>query len=390
MATVNPLMMYYQGADDRESALARQQERQFQQSERQRLTSLRDVAGKALSGQKDALPSLAALDPETYMQVSKYQTEQQKAAQQRFGQDALSAIMYVKEAPDNVRPQLYAKTAAQLNQMYPGANIPLEYDPQYLAQQEEILLKDAYPELYAKVMERKVIPAEPKYQQVGDALLEIPAEAGGAPRVAYRAPRQAPIQGQTERQRDFAYYSGLNPQQRAEYDRLYGKSGGMSVTLPDGTVVQQGGPAMKLTEQQSKDIGFYNRGISAQDTLSTNESALTNLRDAAVSGIPGAGNYMVSPQYQAAQQSAREFLAAILRKDTGAAITNTEMEIYGKMYLPQPGDSPATLEQKKQSRETALDALKTGLGTATPLAAERKAPKQAGPSVDDLLRKYGQ
>lgn len=192
----------------------------------------------------------------------------------------------------------------------------------------------------------------------------------------------------TEQRRHHQAQEGLT----ARGQDLRGNNG-LSVTLPDGTVVQQGGQPMKLTEQQSKDVGFYTRGLSASTGLDAGEGALTSLRDRAVSGVPGVGNYLVSPEYQQANQAGREFLAAILRKDTGAAITNQEMDIYGKMYLPQPGDSPETLRQKREARGTALDALRLGLGTAQGLTqprvpSEAQAPATQ-PTLDDLLAKYG-
>lgn len=57
---------------------------------------------------------------------------------------------------------------------------------------------------------------------VGGALVEVPAE--GDPRELYRAPSQAPQYAPTERERDWKLRQSLTPEQRAEYDRLYGKS----------------------------------------------------------------------------------------------------------------------------------------------------------------------
>lgn len=123
------------------------------------------------------------------------------------------------------------------------------------------------------------------------------------------------------------------------------------------------GTNMRLTEQQSKDLVYYQRGESALENLEKNEAALTGFLDTAADYLPG-GNYLTSTDYQAANQAAREFLAAILRKDTGAAITNQEMDIYGSMYLPKPGDGPEVLAQKRQARRVALNAIKSGLGAA--------------------------
>lgn len=132
------------------------------------------------------------------------------------------------------------------------------------------------------------------------------------------------------------------------------------------------GTQMRLTEQQSKDLVYLQRGESASANLDQNEKALTSLQDTAADYLPG-GNYLTSEKYQVAAQAGREFLAAVLRKDTGAAITKQEMEIYGKMYLPQPGDSESVLKQKRAARRVALDAIKNGLGAAQ--AALPQAPE---------------
>jgi len=141
---------------------------------------------------------------------------------------------------------------------------------------------------------------------------------------------------------------------------------------------------IKLTEQQSKDLGYYTRGNEANAQLAQQGDALTaraagdrgqlrGFTDTLVRGTPllgnsALGNSLVSRERQQAEQSGREVLAAILRKDTGAAITQQEMEIYGAMYLPQPGDSDEVLNQKAEARTRALASIRGGLGTA-----ERKA-----------------
>ena len=97
-------------------------------------------------------------------------------------------------------------------------------------------------------------------------------------------------------------------------------------------------------------------------------------------GVPVVGNYAKSPEFQQAQQAGREFLAAILRKDTGAAITAEETARYGQTYLPRPGDSPQVLEQKKQSRRRALDAIKAGMPPQAILAQEKALSQGQAPA----------
>lgn len=62
--------------------------------------------------------------------------------------------------------------------------------------------------------------------------------------------------------------------------------------------------------------------------------------------------------------AAKEWLAPILRKDTGAAVTDQEFLFYADTYIPAPGDSPAVLRQKAEARQSAMVAM---VGEAGPL-----------------------
>jgi hypothetical protein len=130
----------------------------------------------------------------------------------------------------------------------------------------------------------------------------------------------------------------------------------------------------KLTEGQSKDVGFYNRGSSLLPRLAKQDEALKEWTSANFGNVPLVGNsWIKSDAYRQAEQTGRELLAVILRKDTGAAVTDQEMQLYGSMYLPQPGDDPITVQQKRQGRQTAIEGLRMGLGTAEILFKQREA-----------------
>jgi hypothetical protein len=102
---------------------------------------------------------------------------------------------------------------------------------------------------------------------------------------------------------------------------------------------------------------------------------------------------MQTPEYQMADVAGREFLAVILRKDTGAAVTPAEYDQYGPMYLPRYGDRPETVARKRAMRARAIQSIKLGLGTAANLADpidERYGPLetglQPGQAVDDAAQ----
>jgi hypothetical protein len=75
-------------------------------------------------------------------------------------------------------------------------------------------------------------------------------------------------------------------------------------------------------------------------------------------------NISLSAENQRFKQARREFVAAVLRRDSGAAITPDEERLYGEMFFAVPGDNGATIESKRQSRINALEALRYEGGNA--------------------------
>lgn len=137
---------------------------------------------------------------------------------------------------------------------------------------------------------------------------------------------------------------------------------------PDGNPIVVRGASgtagkMKLTEGQSKDNVFVTRADGALKAFEEgNSGALLSFGESAAGSLPfGVGRYMQGNDYQTAENQGNEFLQAILRKDTGAAITVDEQRLYGDTYLPRPGDGPAVLEAKKLARARAVEAMKSGM-----------------------------
>jgi hypothetical protein len=164
--------------------------------------------------------------------------------------------------------------------------------------------------------------------------------------------------------------AGTKPLSMEEYQAAKKSNTGFSVTTnPDGTVsVVQG--AKPLTEGQSKDMVFVTRAAGALPIVDSLGEKLTSLTEKVGGDVPLIGNYLKSEEYQQAEQAGREFLAAILRKDTGAAVTDGELATYGATYLPQPGDKPANLAQKKAARARAVKAIEMGLPPQAILSLE--------------------
>lgn len=163
-----------------------------------------------------------------------------------------------------------------------------------------------------------------------------------------------------------------------------------SLQHPDGAPeapVEGARPGMiPLTEKKSQGTegqmaaGLYaDRMSSANGIITQLENAGTSLYDATASQIPGVGNYMISGDYQKLDQARRDFVNAVLRRESGAVISPDEFDNANKQYFPQPGDSPETIEQKRANRETAIAGITRAAGPN--YKAPAQPPKAPSPPV---------
>jgi hypothetical protein len=76
----------------------------------------------------------------------------------------------------------------------------------------------------------------------------------------------------------------------------------------------------------------------------------------AMNGLPSALGGPNAAQ-QATEQARRNFVTAVLRKESGAAISPGEFATESLKYFPQPGDTDSVIRQKQNARETAVKAL---------------------------------
>ena len=70
-----------------------------------------------------------------------------------------------------------------------------------------------------------------------------------------------------------------------------------------------------------------------------------------------------SGQQQQVDQARRNFITAVLRKESGASISPSEFANEEKKYFPQVGDVPAVLKQKQDARELAIKAMNVQAGS---------------------------
>jgi len=173
----------------------------------------------------------------------------------------------------------------------------------------------------------------------------------------------------------------------------------------DGTLVPiPGGPAdpknKPPTEFQGKSAAFGARAEEADKILSSlqgkyNPAGISAKNSSAevwgVGGVLSAGlNAGLSDASQRADQAQRDFVNAVLRQESGAAIGAGEFDNARKQYFPQPGDSAAVIQQKAANRKLAVQGLKTNAGHAAFSAPPEAPAAEHAPEIESLLKKYGQ
>lgn len=150
---------------------------------------------------------------------------------------------------------------------------------------------------------------------------------------------------------------------------------------PNGTAVQVPGFSKPLTEAQGNATAFYMRSKESLDAL--NKLDTISNGDYYKAKLPwGTGNFMMSANGQLAMNAEKQFLAPVLRKESGAAIGHDEYRTYGDMYFPRPGDTVQKLEQKAHMREVVLQSLKVQAGQSG--VAQANAGLAAIPSAQPM------
>lgn len=124
-----------------------------------------------------------------------------------------------------------------------------------------------------------------------------------------------------------------------------------------GGVTLTGGPK---TDVQRATDGYATRISEANNVFSKTESYISKLspgKFTALRNTPGVLNFTKPAEFQQQEQAEKNFLNAVLRRESGAAISDSEFKSGRDQYFPQPGDSVPVLAQKKKSRETAYTNL---------------------------------
>lgn len=156
---------------------------------------------------------------------------------------------------------------------------------------------------------------------------------------------------------------------------------GKTIMAPDGN--RLAGVLKPLNDAQSKAYLFGTRMQESNRVLgqlATAENGKTTTSHP-LSRAPVIGsvvNAFQGENRQMLDQAKRDFMSAVLRRESGAAIAESEYVNADKQYFPQIGDSSKVIEQKARNRQLAID----GIMKEVP---EKHRPTV--PSVDALPKK---
>jgi hypothetical protein len=135
-----------------------------------------------------------------------------------------------------------------------------------------------------------------------------------------------------------------------------------------------------LNADQGKVATFADRIQQALPVIADTSEAAMSRWQMLLGKAPILGNTFVSPEFQLHQQSERNFINAVLRRESGAAISPEEFVNARQQYIPQPGDSPQVLAEKAKNRETVLGGMIREAGPAYK-PKEAAATPQTAPKV---------
>jgi hypothetical protein len=122
---------------------------------------------------------------------------------------------------------------------------------------------------------------------------------------------------------------------------------------------------VKPNADQSKVAVFASRMEQAENNFSNLEKKnydRASYSDAASRKLQPESIYSENQKLQ--DQAEGNFLNAVLRRESGAAISPSERDSGEKQYFPRAGDSAAVKEQKRQNRQLAINGFKAEAGSA--------------------------
>lgn len=121
------------------------------------------------------------------------------------------------------------------------------------------------------------------------------------------------------------------------------------------------GDLSTATESQAAANIYASRMENSNEILNRLENQGLSRTNKIKEGLPF-GNNFTPKEYQSFAQARDDFLRAVLRKESGATISPSELEGGYSQYFPVAGDKPEIVSQKRKNREVALKAIRDSSG----------------------------
>jgi hypothetical protein len=165
--------------------------------------------------------------------------------------------------------------------------------------------------------------------------------------------------------------------------------GGITVVRADGKVDILPAPKMvegkDLTEGQSNSLGFASRMMLNESTI--NDVVGRGYRPGGITEFGFTPERLRSDDRKIYEAAKENWIAAALRKESGAAIGKDEYSAADRQYFPQPGDSDKVLKQKATLRSTVFKSMKAGIGRFADDYLRQMGVGQEG-QAQSSVRKY--
>jgi hypothetical protein len=145
--------------------------------------------------------------------------------------------------------------------------------------------------------------------------------------------------------------------------------------------------AKPLTESQANAQLYSERMGQAEKELSdvgTDYSPAAVNAAKSVENVPIVGwaaNALLPEKAQRVGQAQRDFINAVLRKESGASISPGEFASAQRQYFAQPGDSAEVIAQKERNRKTAQQQIRAAVPGAQ---TEKPATATSGWSITEI------
>lgn len=163
--------------------------------------------------------------------------------------------------------------------------------------------------------------------------------------------------------------------------------------VPAGAAVGIAKEGGSLNESQSNAATFADRMANANkdvERLQNINKGATGAMGAAYGSLPVIGNMVSSEDRQLFERAKKDFVTAVLRKESGASIAASEFENEDRKYFPQVGDSDRVIAEKAQARAIALQGMQRAAGSGyRPSGGSSVPPPPSSDAVAAEMRRRG-